>query len=239
MPDDRQPIGRRREDAVVYFPCLRAVREDVHVRVVTIDELLTPVCCSNNVDSLDSGEDGGPTENPTRTKIGNCHGRTPCVPTAPRLARGPRCLRLPLRFMRGIFSSLLCRGLWSGSRRSVRRRCSPRCKRTHGLRRCFATQSRACPQSRRCGIEGCGGGGVCVAHMACGCRRHAVVPNSPCLAVVDAETEIARTQKNKATEYHLGQLKARLAKLRTEASTSCTVFCTNDHHVFENTPVTF
>ncbi len=30
------------------------------------------------------------------------------------------------------------------------------------------------------------------------------------------EEEMARTQKNKATEYHVGQLKARLAKLRTE-----------------------
>ena len=30
------------------------------------------------------------------------------------------------------------------------------------------------------------------------------------------EEEMARTQKNKATEFHLGQLKARLAKLRSE-----------------------
>ena len=31
-----------------------------------------------------------------------------------------------------------------------------------------------------------------------------------------AEAEIARTQKNKATEGHLGMLKARLAKLKTQ-----------------------
>ncbi|GLC39587.1 Developmentally-regulated GTP-binding protein 2 [Pleodorina starrii] len=34
--------------------------------------------------------------------------------------------------------------------------------------------------------------------------------------IKEIELEMARTQKNKATEYHLGQLKARLAKLRTE-----------------------
>lgn len=34
--------------------------------------------------------------------------------------------------------------------------------------------------------------------------------------IKEIETEIARTQKNKATEYHIGQLKARLAKLRTQ-----------------------
>ena len=30
------------------------------------------------------------------------------------------------------------------------------------------------------------------------------------------EEEYARTQKNKATEYHLGRLKAKMAKLRRE-----------------------
>jgi hypothetical protein len=34
--------------------------------------------------------------------------------------------------------------------------------------------------------------------------------------VKEIEDEIARTQKNKATEYHIGQLKAKLAKYRTQ-----------------------
>jgi len=34
--------------------------------------------------------------------------------------------------------------------------------------------------------------------------------------IKDIEDEMARTQKNKATEYHLGLLKAKLAKLRTQ-----------------------
>jgi ribosome-interacting GTPase 1 len=34
--------------------------------------------------------------------------------------------------------------------------------------------------------------------------------------IAEIELEMSRTQKNKATEYHLGQLKAKLAKLRTE-----------------------
>lgn len=34
--------------------------------------------------------------------------------------------------------------------------------------------------------------------------------------IKDIEEEMARTQKNKATEYHLGQLKAKLAKLRRD-----------------------
>ena len=32
----------------------------------------------------------------------------------------------------------------------------------------------------------------------------------------ELEAEYNRTQKNKATEYHLGQLKAKIAKLRTQ-----------------------
>ncbi|EAK87314.1 DRG like OBG family GTpase fused to an RNA binding domain TGS domain, Fun11p [Cryptosporidium parvum Iowa II] len=34
--------------------------------------------------------------------------------------------------------------------------------------------------------------------------------------IADIEAEMARTQKNKKTEYHLGRLKAQLAKLKTE-----------------------
>lgn len=34
--------------------------------------------------------------------------------------------------------------------------------------------------------------------------------------ISEIEKEIARTQKNKATEYHLGLLKAKLAKYRTQ-----------------------
>eukprot|EP00922_Rhytidocystis_sp_ex-Travisia-forbesii_P026320 GHVS01038544.1.p1 GENE.GHVS01038544.1~~GHVS01038544.1.p1 ORF type:complete len:375 (+),score=52.57 GHVS01038544.1:123-1247(+) len=34
--------------------------------------------------------------------------------------------------------------------------------------------------------------------------------------IKDIESEMARTQKNKATEYHLGRLKAQLAKLRSQ-----------------------
>jgi len=33
--------------------------------------------------------------------------------------------------------------------------------------------------------------------------------------IKEIEEEWAKTQKNKATEYHCGQLKARLAKLRS------------------------
>jgi ribosome-interacting GTPase 1 len=34
--------------------------------------------------------------------------------------------------------------------------------------------------------------------------------------IADIENEMARTQKNKATNYHLGLLKAKLSKLRAE-----------------------
>ena len=41
--------------------------------------------------------------------------------------------------------------------------------------------------------------------------------------IKDIEEEMAKTQKNKATEYHWGQMKCRLAKLKTmqeEAATA-------------------
>ncbi|KAI8797573.1 developmentally-regulated GTP-binding protein 2, partial [Biomphalaria glabrata] len=34
--------------------------------------------------------------------------------------------------------------------------------------------------------------------------------------IQEIEREISRTQKNKATEYHLGLLKAKIAKLRQQ-----------------------
>ena len=34
--------------------------------------------------------------------------------------------------------------------------------------------------------------------------------------IAEIELEVARTQKNKATNFHLGQLKAKLAKLKKE-----------------------
>uniref|UniRef100_A0A0E9WGA7 Uncharacterized protein n=1 Tax=Anguilla anguilla TaxID=7936 RepID=A0A0E9WGA7_ANGAN len=37
--------------------------------------------------------------------------------------------------------------------------------------------------------------------------------------IAEIESEMARTQKNKATAHHLGLLKARLAKLRRELIT--------------------
>lgn len=42
------------------------------------------------------------------------------------------------------------------------------------------------------------------------------VSSLPRHRIAEIELEMSRTQKNKATEYHLGQLKAKLAKLRTE-----------------------
>lgn len=46
----------------------------------------------------------------------------------------------------------------------------------------------------------------------------------------EIELEINRTQKNKATEYHLGLLKAKLAKYRvsfSQSTSSCLHFALN------------
>ena len=52
-----------------------------------------------------------------------------------------------------------------------------------------------------------------------------IIIKSPLIVVIvmgiaerikEIEDEMARTQKNKATEFHMGQLKAKLAKLRTQ-----------------------
>jgi ribosome-interacting GTPase 1 len=42
--------------------------------------------------------------------------------------------------------------------------------------------------------------------------------------IADIEREIAKTQKNKATEYHLGLLKAKLAKYRVSTRRSWVYF---------------
>ena len=55
--------------------------------------------------------------------------------------------------------------------------------------------------------------------------HHAFLPSHPPQIMIhlsleqlsqEIEAEMARTQKNKATNYHLGTLKAKLAKLRNE-----------------------
>ena len=40
--------------------------------------------------------------------------------------------------------------------------------------------------------------------------------------IAEVEAEMARTQKNKATEYHCGLLRAKLAKLRSQAAEGVT-----------------
>lgn len=45
--------------------------------------------------------------------------------------------------------------------------------------------------------------------------------------IKEIELEMTRTQKNKATEYHLGQLKAKLAKLRTQLQVRASAIITH------------
>ena len=40
--------------------------------------------------------------------------------------------------------------------------------------------------------------------------------------IAEVESELARTQKNKATEYHVGLLKAKLARLKSEVVAAAT-----------------
>ncbi|KAH8865162.1 Developmentally-regulated GTP-binding protein 2 [Schistosoma japonicum] len=51
----------------------------------------------------------------------------------------------------------------------------------------------------------------CSQRFICSCRLMGILDK-----IADIENEIARTQKNKATEYHLGLLKAKLAKYRSQ-----------------------
>ena len=46
--------------------------------------------------------------------------------------------------------------------------------------------------------------------------KYGKVYNNPCFPASNNFLQMARTQKNKATQAHLGVLKARLAKLRRE-----------------------
>ena len=54
------------------------------------------------------------------------------------------------------------------------------------------------------------------------------------LKIKELETEYARTQKNKATEGHLGLLKAKLSKLRREllGKRSLGFYCLGLHRIF-------
>lgn len=54
--------------------------------------------------------------------------------------------------------------------------------------------------------------------------------------IAEIELEMGRTQKNKATEYHLGQLKARLAKLRTELQEGNKKVCCSPMHTLQYAP---
>lgn len=45
--------------------------------------------------------------------------------------------------------------------------------------------------------------------------------------IADIEAEMARTQKNKATEYHVGLLRGKLARLRSQLVRGCMVYVTS------------